>query len=62
MEYLLGTEATGVLLCGVCLLGILQRGHVGTVSYTESRYLTGWVGMEGATAALTGAGLSHNKG
>lgn len=53
MEYLLGTEAIGVLLCGVCLLGILRKGHVGTVSDMVSRYLRGWVGAEGR---LTGEG------
>lgn len=47
MVFLLGAEAIGVSLCGVCLLGILQRGHVGTVSDMVSRYLRGWVEVEG---------------
>lgn len=47
MAFLLGAEAIGVSLCGVCLLGILQRGHVGTVSDMVSRYLRGWVEVEG---------------
>lgn len=54
MAFLLGAEAIGVSLCGVCLLGILQRGHVGTVSDMVSRYLRGWVEVEGwwATAGV----------
>ncbi len=47
MKYLLGTQAISVFVCGVCLLGFLQRGHVGTVFHLVQKYLRGWEGFEG---------------
>lgn len=42
IKYLFRTQATSVLLCEVCLLGILQRSHVGT--HLDLRYVRGRVG------------------
>lgn len=59
MEYLLGKEAIGVLLCGVCLLLILQKGHVFLI-WCQDISGAGWEWKgDGGT---DGAGLSHKKG